>query len=51
MDRDTIIAEGIDRCLTEMFSKAQPSANWYEYVEKAKRGEIDKNEKVYEHSK
>ena len=48
MDRDTIIAEAIDRCLTEMFSKAQPSANWHEYVEKAKRGEIDKNEKIYE---
>ena len=48
LDKDTIMREAIDRCLSEMFEKAQPRANWHEYLEMVKRGEISKDEKVYE---
>jgi len=48
LDKDTIMREAIDRCLSEMFEKAQPRANWHEYLEMAKRGEISKDENIYE---
>lgn len=48
LDRDTIIKEAIDRCLEEMYQKSQPKASFYEYLEKAKRGEITKEDKVYD---
>ena len=48
LNRDTVISKAIDECLTEMYDKAQPSANYHDYVEKAKRGEITKNELIYE---
>ena len=48
LNRDKIISEAIDRCLTEMYDKAQPRADWHDYVEKAKRGEIGRDERIYE---
>lgn len=48
LDKDTIMREAIDRCLSEMFEKAQPRANWHAYLELAKRGKISKDERVYE---
>lgn len=48
LDRNIIISEAVDRCLTEMYKKAQPSANWQDYVDMAKRGEIDKDELIFE---
>lgn len=48
LDKDTIMREAIDRCLSEMFEKAQPRANWHEYLEMVKRGEISKDERIYD---
>lgn len=48
LDRTEIIRRAIDECLTEMYAKAQPSADWHEYVRKAERGEIGKDELIYE---
>jgi len=48
LDRDKIIQEAIDRCLEEMYQKSQPKASYYDYVAKAKRGEISKDELIYE---
>ena len=43
LTRETIIGEGIDRCLTEMYEKAQPSVNLKDYLEQKKRGELDES--------
>ena len=48
LDRDTIIDEAIDRCLEEMYQKSQPKASYHDYIVKIKRGEINKNEKIFE---
>jgi len=48
LDRDKIIQEAIERCLEEMYQKSQPHASYYDYVAKAKKGEINKNEKIFE---
>jgi hypothetical protein len=48
LDRDKIIQEAIDRCLEEMYQKSQPKASYYDYIAKAKRGEIGKDELVFE---
>lgn len=48
LTREKVISEAIDRCMAEMYEKAQPSANWYTYLEKAKNGEIGKDERIYE---
>lgn len=48
LNRQSIISEAIDRCLTEMYEKAQPSADWHEYLELAKQGKIGKDERVFE---
>ena len=41
--RKTILGEAIDRCLAEMYEKAQPSANIQEYIDKIKNGELDES--------
>jgi len=48
LTRDSIISEAIDRCLTEMYQKSQPSADWHEYVKLANEGKIKKDERIYE---
>ena len=40
--------KAIDDCLEEMFQKSQPKASYFDYVEKTKRGEIAKDENVFE---
>jgi len=48
IDKDTIMKKAIDDCLEEMFQKSQPKASYFDYVEKVKRGEISKDEKIFE---
>lgn len=49
IDKDTIMKKAIDDCLEEMFQKSQPKASYFDYVEKVKRGEISKEENIFEH--
>jgi len=48
LDRNKIIQEAIDRCLEEMFQKSQPKASYYGYVAKLKKGEINKDDRIFE---
>lgn len=43
LTRKDILCEAIDRCLTEMYEKAQPSANLHDYIEQKERGELDES--------
>ena len=47
-DREKVIQEAISRCLEEMFQKSQPKASYYGYLEQLKKGEIDKDTKIFE---
>lgn len=40
--------KAVEDCLEEMFQKSQPKASYFDYVEKVKRGEISKDEKIFE---
>ena len=40
INRKSIIEEAYTRCITEMYAKAQPSANYKELLTKKKRGKI-----------
>jgi len=48
IDKDTIMKEAIDRCLEEMFQKSQPKASYYGYLEQLKKGQISKDDKIYD---
>lgn len=48
LDRDEIIQEAIDRCLEEMYQKSQPKASYYDYLAKARNGEITGDDLIYE---
>ena len=48
LDRSEIIERAYHECLAEMYAKSQPSADYYQLLEDAKNGKIDKDEKVYE---
>ena len=48
INETSIMEEAINRCMSEMYEKAQPSASWNEYLEKAKNGEITKDDLIYE---
>lgn len=48
LDRNKIIREAIDRCLEEMYQKSQPHTSYYDYVARARRGEIKKDEAIFE---
>jgi hypothetical protein len=48
LDRDQVINKAYIECMAEMYAKAQPSADYYQLLEDAKNGKIDKDEKVYE---
>lgn len=47
MNRTEILEEAVHRCYKEMYAKAQPPADWDEILEKARRGEEDKNFPFY----
>lgn len=42
--RNSILCEAVDRCMKELYEKAQPSADISEYVRKIKSGEITDEE-------
>lgn len=42
--REDILSEAIDRCMVELYEKAQPSADINEYIRKIKSGEITKED-------
>ena len=45
LDRDEIIGRAYDDCMSEMYAKAQPSADFKQLVEDVKSGKIiDSNE-------
>jgi len=48
VDRKDILKEAVDRCMTEMYAKSQPSADWHEYLKKAECGEITKDDKIFD---
>lgn len=50
IDRSEIIDRAYNECLTEMYAKAQPSANFKELVESVKTGKIndDRENPIYE---
>lgn len=48
LDRKEIMERAYDECLTEMYAKSQPSADYHQLIEDAKNGKIGKDEKVYE---
>ena len=41
LDRDTIVEEAIVRCLSEMYAKAQPSADYKKLLKMKEKGEIE----------
>ena len=41
LSKEVIIKRAIDECMEEMYSKAQPSVNYKELIEKVKSGEIE----------
>jgi hypothetical protein len=46
LNRDQIIKVAATRCLTEMYDKAQPRADYCDYLEKMKTGEIGRDEQI-----
>jgi hypothetical protein len=48
LDRDKIIDEAIHKCMTEMYAKAQPMADYDNLIEEYNSGKIGKDERVYE---
>jgi len=47
MDKE-IFSEAFDRCMEELYNKSYPKASWKEYVEKFERGELGKDDRIYE---
>lgn len=41
IDRDIILKKAVDECMEEMYSKAQPSVNFKELIQKVKSGEVE----------
>lgn len=48
LTRDKIIEQAYHECMSEMYAKAQPSADFNQLLKDAKVGKISKDEKVYE---
>lgn len=48
LDRKEILERAYHECMTEMYAKAQPSADFNQLLEDVKSGKISKDEKVYE---
>ena len=49
MRRSDILEEGINRCLQEMYKRAQPPMNWMGLLNKAKKGEVDRKDDFINH--
>lgn len=50
MDRNNILEEGINRCLHEMYKRAQPSINWYKILKETKQGKLNRKDNfIYHH--
>lgn len=47
MDRKDILRECYERCLIEMYEKSQPKGDYMKYVDMAKKGEITKDDLIY----
>lgn len=48
LDRKEILERAYHECMTEMYAKSQPSADYNQLLEDAKNGKIGKDERVYE---
>lgn len=48
LNKDIILERAYEECMAEMYSKAQPSADWYQILRDCKEGKIKKDEKIYE---
>lgn len=46
LDREQVIHKAYDECMVELYKKAQPSADFHEYVRKIKAKEITKDDQV-----
>lgn len=49
MRRNDVLEEGINRCLQEMYKRAQPPMNWMGLLNKAKKGEVDRKDDFINH--
>ena len=47
-DRESVLERAVHDCYREMFRKAQPRANYDDYIRKIKNGEIPKDTRIYE---
>ena len=43
LDREEVLCKAYEDCIREMFSKAQPAADWDNLIEEYKAGKIDEN--------
>ena len=48
LDRKEILEKAYHECMTEMYAKSQPSADYNQLLKDAKNGKIGKDERVYE---
>ena len=48
LDNNVIFDRAYNECMTEMYAKAQPPADYNQYLQDAKDGKITRDEKVYE---
>lgn len=48
LNRDKILEKAVHDCYREMYRKAQPSANYDDYIRKIKNGEIPRETRIYE---
>lgn len=48
ISRRDVLSRAYDECMSEMYHKSQPSANYNDLVEKYRTGEIDKDKRIYE---
>jgi hypothetical protein len=48
LDQKEIFSRAYNECMTEMYAKAQPSADWNQILKDFKEGKYDKNTRIYE---
>ena len=48
ISRTDVITRAYIECMNEMYSKSQPSASYDGYVEKLRKGEMNREDKIYE---
>lgn len=47
-NKDEVWREAFNRCMKEMYAKAQPSADWDQILEDFKNGKYDKDTRIFE---